>query len=172
MNIDSSTGLYFYSALLQTDAAILAIIGLFITFKLQAIQSTILTLRQRITNVIYAENIPADRIKIIGQLTDFDKYSPEEKIRFADQNKLIGLYTYLQDEIPFHKKTFAMKNMAKIPLYFFSILLALNTIGIIFTSTIHNHLPDFEFFILAIIGMLHISFFIWISLKCYDILVS
>ena len=172
MNIDSSTGLYFYSALLQADAAVLAIVGLYITFKLQTIQLIINNLRERITAVLYQPENEEERVLSIRQLTTFDESLLDKKIELAELYKNKGLLNYLSDEIPYHKKLVAIKKEFIAPSYLIAILISLNIIGIIFSSTIHVFSYFFEIVVLVIVGLLHIFMFFLVVTKMKSTVVN
>jgi len=161
MNIDTATGLYFYSALLQADAAILAIIGLFVTFKLQTIQLIINNLRERITALLYSEENPRERIRMLGIIKNFDESSLREKSEFAERHKQeqAGSLSYLIDEIPYNEKMEILKKGFIAPSYFIAILISLCIVGIILASTIHSLSCLLEVTTFCFVGFLHILMF-------------
>lgn len=79
---NDSTSLYFYSALLQANAAIIALIGLYTTFRIQSAYSSI----ESIKNYFLAGN---QNIRDFG--IEFEERTYDEKKRYLNEKKLTNL---------------------------------------------------------------------------------
>jgi len=150
-----STGLYFYSALLQANAAIIAVIGIYIIFQIQGAQSTITSLRS-----FFMVGNP--NIRSMG--LEFDSKTLSQKkieVRDNDTNtpeKLALLKWYLNE-----KRARDLKRKIITPTILFLIALSTDCICLFFSSTIHSVYIDREIIIASINLLYELFLLIYIS---------
>jgi hypothetical protein len=149
-----SSSLYYFSALLQSNAAIFSIFGVFVVFKIQSIQSSIDLIKSRLMN---------DGRKIV-QSTDVvrfdDKDIDEKEVRISeikDNGELVFHYTQWLDK---EKEILKIKTGIKNPIVFIAIAIIMNALGLIMSSYIHQSGFNAEYLIMMIFLILEISLLI------------
>ncbi|MDP8323375.1 MAG: hypothetical protein RAO94_13605 [Candidatus Stygibacter australis] len=127
-----TSSLYFFSALLQSNAAIFAIVGVFIVFRLQSLQSSLDMLKNTLMQ---------NRGKTITlcSVIEFDKLNikeKEKKINFVDEVTTIDflLQTWVEKE----KKINMIKNSIGFPTGAIIVVLIFNIFGLVFSNFIHD----------------------------------
>ena len=148
MIFSTNTGLYFFSALLQADAAVFAVLAVFIVFKLQYQQAITLNLRPFILQGVTPEH------RLI--VRKFDSANIERKRQIAEQYNNIGLMSWLHYELPHHEKAEELKSKFKRPGIFLVTLIAGNIIGLITIESLHNCNRLLEIIVISFIGIIHI----------------
>ena len=146
-----TSSLYFFSALLQSNAAIFSIVGVFIVFKLQSMQTPIDLLKN---------SLMQDRGRIIQPITvsRFDKKSLKEKddyVNFMKDDQ--QLKYYLQNWVDQENKIDRVKSAIKSPAITITIVIILNILGLIFSNYIHSKNIYLELFILSIFVIIQIE---------------
>jgi len=146
-----TSSLYFFSALLQSNAAIFSIVGVFIVFKLQSMQTPIDLLKN---------SLMQDRGRIIQPITvsRFDKKSLKEKddyVNFMKDDQ--QLKYYLQNWVDQENKIDRVKSAIKSPAITITIVMILNILGLIFSNYIHSKNIYLELFILSIFVIIQIE---------------
>lgn len=124
------SGRYFFSAILQGNAAILSILGVFTIFKIQALHSNIDTLKASRLGDMGSSSTPTGII-------EFDKKSLEEKEifvkNFNTSPMIKGVYeSWLENEIIIDN---ILKNV-KIPIILLIISILLNALLIILIDSV------------------------------------
>jgi len=143
-----NTGLYFFSALIQANAAIFSIIGVFYIFRLQSIQSAI----SDIFNALYNENI------------NIREYAEQFKNKNSDDKKLFVNKLSVEDPISNYYKNWLeyeleqndIKDKIKNPLITTVILIVLQIIFLIISNGIHSSGIWFESISYLLIGLFQI----------------
>jgi hypothetical protein len=116
----TSTSLYFFSAFLQANAAILSIVGLFIIFKIQSLQSLI-------DIIEFANSDLKEKQKKYAKIS-YDKYTMKKLSEWIEkENRIIDI-----------------KDMIKIPTILLSIGIITSGIGLIFSNFLHNSSFQYE----------------------------
>jgi len=133
---------YFFSALLQANAAIFAIVGIFCIFKIQSIELYINTIKQRLLELLQDDSfIQFERLDLNGKMKNLEKYKSE----LSKSGK------YLLDErVNLEKKIQCLLFSVKSPLIVLIIGILINGIGLFLANYIHNLGTVFEFKILLI----------------------
>jgi hypothetical protein len=149
-----TSALYFLGAVLQADSAILAIVGIFLIFRLQYFQSII----DGIRNILF--NKTTDRLKLLDTIYDFEVKEIEERIGVKTGDSIID-YLFnrwnLQDiEIRFLKSNIMM------PVFLLFIGIVICMLGLIFSAKIHNYYGSLEIWVLSIVAVFHI-FTYWLN---------
>ncbi|MDP8201494.1 MAG: hypothetical protein P9M11_05075 [Candidatus Tenebribacter burtonii] len=142
------TSIYLFSALLQANAAILAIVGVFGIFRIQSIQTKIDSMKNWVTST--KTGFDPDN------MDDFDKKTPEEQknqisnIHESPLNKILTNILKYNYEISLIKPIIISSSK----LLGFGIII--DAIGIICSKTIHNCSSIFELLILVLVLLFHI----------------
>jgi len=141
------TSIYLFSALLQANAAILAIVGVFGIFKIQSIQAKIDSMKNWSSfNTGWDPN----------NMDAFEKKTAEEQknqisdIHESPLNNILTNILKYNDEISFIKPMIISSSK----LMGFGIII--DTIGIICSKIIHNQSPFIELGILIIVLLFHL----------------
>ncbi|MFC1561037.1 hypothetical protein ACFL4V_01020 [Candidatus Latescibacterota bacterium] len=124
--LSGNTGYYFYSAILQANAAILSIVGVFIIFRIQRLQSTIdiiinsfMTDLERWTNPQWI-------------LDFFNSNLEEKKEKYKSYNYERQAMSRFSECIKNEEKLLKIKSIIYIPTLFLSSGIILSTIGLFF----------------------------------------
>ena len=138
IEFSDSTGLYFYSALLQANAAILSIMGVFYIFRIQLLKSEIESIKNYVLGLIL-DNLAAKKFYF-----DFDIGDIDTKHKILEQIKKKGL---LDISAPFGKFPIWMEKeiiilkvikSIKSPTIIIATTILCNTVGLIFASQVHK----------------------------------
>lgn len=146
---NESTSLYIYSALFQANAAILSIIGVFIIFRLQSLQSHVDTLKNFILTT-YDDKDKVTRFFLFEQGDLKMKYQMiETKDKLPEENEKIDEKTFRIEnpfELWFYKERELLqtKNLIKLPIRLLLVALIINGFSLLFASNIHAYHPIFE----------------------------
>lgn len=143
-----SSSLYFYSALLQANAAILSIVGVFIIFRIQSYQSSI--------DIIKTALINNRRMVGPNDVIGFDNFNISEKEEYIKRLNNSVLKNHCSNWIEKEKKLKKVKSSIKLPTILLAIGIIINSIGLFTASYIHSNLMNYEFKILAAIILFQI----------------
>lgn len=132
-----NTSFYFFSALLQGNAAIISLLFIFLLHKLQSLQNQIDLTRENLTRIAVGISI------WVEDIIKFDNYSINEKRTFLEERKnkidsqqtLPLLTKWLQCE----EETKKLKDKAKPFLCLLSLSIIIFALGIIFANSIHTN---------------------------------
>ncbi len=145
----NSTSLYFFSAILQANAAIIAIVGVFGIFKIQPFQSGIetikfsLSMERGITTGFW--DVDPSIISIFNPLNIEEKYKfMNEKVRSSVAREILENWINVEKDILTFKTTLIN------PILLISIGIVLGAFGLILANTIHNLGAIVEFLVLLI----------------------
>jgi hypothetical protein len=149
LSFSENTGLYLYSALLQANAAILALIGVYIIFKIQSLKSEIEIVKNYIVHNTNGATAPKKYyFKFdLGNLNDKKKLWDEIKRQNLDKKdpySKFGQWYHIESNIEF------ISGSVKFPSIVLAISILLNAILIIFAYSIHNQHPLREFYVFGI----------------------
>lgn len=123
-----NTGFYFYSSLLQAQAAIFSIVGVFIVFKLQTIKSAIENYKHMLLALKVYPSVITD-FEFADEATRKEKY-----IRLGKGSEQITYLQWNESET----KVKNIKDQIKTPIILLSIGMIVSTLGLIFTCFINN----------------------------------
>jgi len=136
LRFDTSTGLYFYSSLIQANAAIISIFGVFFIFRLQSIQSSISEIYESLCRLNRTNENAA---RAFRQMTFEQK---KQKID-SSQGSIDILYEYkkwfMYESIINDTKT----NLKK-PTSILITIISIQILFLIFSNTTHNMGTAFE----------------------------
>jgi hypothetical protein len=146
-----NTGLYFYSSLLQANAAILAIVGVFFIFRIQSLQSAVegnyLTLLMSCVNDLERKFYHS-----------FRNHSLEEKIIDVENGNYNEDYhkRIMQACIENIKNLEATKDSILFPSVILAIAILLNSFGILLSNYLHLKGSQIEIKIFSIVLLFQI----------------
>ncbi|MDP8267602.1 MAG: hypothetical protein P9L97_02625 [Candidatus Tenebribacter davisii] len=149
-----TSSLYFFSALLQSNAAIFSLFGVFIIFRLQSLQSSLDLLKNTLMQ---------DRGKIITtySVIEFDNMSLEEKEEKIETfGNTTTIYFLIKSWLDKEKSIDKIKKSIKDPVISMTIVMILNLFGLIFSNYIHNVSFYLELFTNCVFVILQIHIFL------------
>lgn len=144
------TGLYFYSALIQSNAALFAVVGIFVIYKLQSLENMIDTMPTKLSyvfsGVVLHPKITEFAVggKVIRQ-NIISTYEATDNSTARNAVILFKRWMYLIEAIRPTKKKI------KLPMLLMGIGIVLNSILIVLSEPIHNCLGYLEIVIFAAI---------------------
>lgn len=142
------TGLYLFSALIQANAAIFSIIGVFYIFRLQSIQSSI----SNIFNALYNENIG-----IRQHAEEFNHKDIDGKRAYSE--KLTGddpISKNYRDWLEYELEKNDLRDKIRNPLFTIVILIIIQIVFLIISNGIHSLGNWFEIISYLLIGLFQI----------------
>ena len=135
-----NTALYFYSALLQANAAILSIVGVFVIFKVQSLKSSIDIVKSALMNYKSFVTQP--------MVINFANVSIEEKRKIAS-----GADGYIKpqydDWIQKEIELSTTKSLIKVPTILLVVAIMLEALGLTTATFFHLCYPKIEFLLLC-----------------------
>jgi len=134
------TGLYFYSALLQANAAMLSIAGIFFIFKIQLLNNS---LGESKTNLIQ-NRLPQNKGYVVEEFCTKTQEEQREKIDNWDPNSSQDLLNGFKKIHTLVRQINKAKQKIKLPSFSILIALVLNIISLAFASYIHSTSQLFE----------------------------
>ena len=151
-----STSLYIYGSFLQANAAIIAILGLFIIYKIQALQTSI-------------DVIKSDLMRDRGMYThpksvlDFDSATLEEKEqRFNNLKKDHYYLLHYKIWTESLKSIPKLKSLITVPTIFLTSVIIIDGICLMFCSNLHKYHEIAEIYLAYIIILIHIILWLYI----------
>jgi len=148
-----SSSLYFFSAILQANAALLALVGIFLIFRLQYFQSIIDGVRNKLINT-------TSKLNLLNTIINFEEKQIEERIgtRTGDDliDYLLNVWNLQEMEIRFLKSNIMM------PVFLIFIGIIICVLGLVVSSKVHNCYGTFEFWLLFVVAAFHI-FTYWLN---------
>lgn len=136
-----NTGLYLFSALMQSNAAIFSILGVFYIFKLQILQSSI----DMIKNILVIDLDQWTKPNWIFEFSDMSLIQKKEMYNKVNYDKytMIRLNNWIKKEQSILTVT---KNL-KSPLILVAVGFILNLLGLVLSNYIHQFGVNIEFLI-------------------------
>lgn len=151
-----STSLYIYSSFLQANAAIIAVLGLFIIYKIQALQSSI-------------DIIKSDLMRDRGMYSHpktvlcFDSATIEEKEKIFNEMKKDHYYLlHYKIWIDSLKNIANLKSLIKTPTIFLTLVIISDGISLLLCSNLHKYHRTAEIYLAYIIILIHIILWLYI----------
>ncbi|MDP2984079.1 MAG: hypothetical protein Q8O92_12210 [Candidatus Latescibacter sp.] len=140
-----SSSLYFFSALLQSNAAIISLVGIFVIFKIQSLQSKV----EMIRNFLISNPNKYPHPKYV---IEFDNLILEDKSKKIDNNTYIEQEhkLYFNKWVEILKKIEEIKNKIKKPTILIVSSLIAFVFCLMFASSIHKLGVVFELVILSL----------------------
>jgi len=147
------TSIYLFSALLQANAAILAIVGVFGIFKIQSIQTQIDFLKNWLT-------FPDGR-RIMNGWSPKDVFNFENRSNVEQNEQISGTKTeiiksMLESWMVYKKKIQDIKPIIINSSLILGIGIIVDSVGIICSKLIHDFPPALELVILVLVLLFHI----------------
>ncbi len=154
-----NTGLYFYSTLVQANAAIFSILSIFFIFRLQYVNSRITSIRQELISI---NNPIANRARLFFQMDlsrrqDFiDKFSGAIEIKELYQNA----HHFLLNKQ-------SLKSRLVIPASSLSLVVIIQSILLLLASAIHGagYILEASFFLFTLITQIWSLLIIYKNIK-------
>jgi hypothetical protein len=143
-----NTGLYLFSALIQANAAIFSIVGVFYIFRLQSIQYTI----TNIFNALYNENINIRQVAEDFKIKNID----DKKVYVGKMTGNDHISNYYRNWLEYELEQNEIKNKIKNPLIAITLLIVLQIFFLIISHGIHLLGVLFEIISFALIGLFQI----------------
>lgn len=128
----ANTGLYFFSALLQANAAILSIVGVFYIFKVQSIQNTIHFIKSSLLTDRFRDIVPAHLVQLSKLNID------ERRIKIAERGYSDATKSQLFDWTNLDEKVLAIKDSIKLPSLLLVLGIAIFAIGLLSAHLVHS----------------------------------
>lgn len=159
-----STGLYFFSALLQANAAILAIVGIFVIFKIQSFESGI----DVIKNALSAERgisttIDSDPSIIV----EYEWRSPDDRRIFKQGIIDARVLRLLEDWDNKDEAINRIKSGLKYPSFILCLKIVFDAAGILIINGIHkfNNVGEAVIYLVFLAGQIYVFFVIIRSMQ-------
>ncbi|MDP8267205.1 MAG: hypothetical protein P9L97_00630 [Candidatus Tenebribacter davisii] len=149
------TSIYLFSALLQANAAILAIVGVFGIFKIQSIQNKIDFLKNGMTDPILIGGLHADDVEKFEKMPYEELWIQISKISNSVVKSLFTNYMEYKQQIIYNKQI--ILNSTKI--LGFGVLI--DALCLIFSKIIHTSSSLLEFCLVMFIFIFHIFIIIY-----------
>ncbi len=159
-----STSLYIYSAFLQANAAIIAVLGVFIVYKIQ-IHSSVIDII--ITRLYHISQLRPNLVTNFELMNNKNKHDD-----FTSKNESDKTYLFYKSWLKHDDEIIRIKNLIILPLFVSVLLMSLDTIFLITSSNIHEYHQDLECYIAYIIGFLHIAFWILIGSRVKRVIID
>lgn len=149
-----ATSHYFFSAILQANAAIIAIIGVFAIFKIQSLQSGI----DSIKNALSIERGVSTNIEVDPSIIAiFDKKALQEKEKYLNEEiRYTAVWELLNSWIDKEKNINNFKSNLKKPTILIASGIVVGGIGLILANIIHEIGSGFELTVLFVINLFQI----------------
>lgn len=159
-----STSLYIYSSFLQANAAIIAILGLFIIYRIQSLQSSIDVIKSDIMRDRGTYSHPKT-------VLDFDSASIDDKgKKFTalqkDHYYLLHYKIWLENL----KSITNHKTLITIPTLFLTTAIIIDAVCLLFCSNLHYYHKTAEVFLAYFVVLIHISLWIYISMSIIKVI--
>lgn len=127
----TNTGLYFFSALLQSNAAILSVFGVFLIFRIQSYQSSIDIIHSSLLDHQTCSSTIQDIFEFIKNPDLGKKKSIASK---ADEY----IRHYYEESLLFHEKIANIKKTIKLPTYLLGFGIILNLFSLLLSNLFNN----------------------------------
>lgn len=159
-----STSLYIYSSFLQANAAIIAVLGFFIIYKIQALQSSI-------------DVIKSDLMRDRGMYShpktvlDFDSATMEEKEKRFNYLKKDHYYLlHYKIWIDNLKSIKKLKSQIKIPTIFLTLVIVSDGICLLFCTNLHRYHQSIEVYLAYIVILIHVILWLYICKNIINVI--
>jgi len=136
IEFNESTGLYFYSSLLQADAAMISIVGLFLIYWIQSLENKI----SSVMNSLTSQKI--DRIDNINNFFSSDIKGQQEF--FNSISGQTAPLPYYQKAISFKKKIVEIKASIKTPTILLTAGIGITALLLLSSNSLHVYHPKYE----------------------------
>lgn len=156
-----NTGFYFYSTLIQSNAAIISIFGLFYIFKLQSIRSTIEEHYNSMigVNIIVNEEVRKYRFSTMKEKKEIiDNYPKNDDVL----QKYIKYYSLEESIVD-------IKQKMKFPTIAIIILISFETLFLLICSSIHNLGSFYEFIVFSVVLIFQVYILIVLGKAIIDV---
>jgi len=140
---------YLYSSLLQANAAIFAITGIFVIFKIQSIDLHINLLLQQMIKIIPYDSFAEFETK---DLKDKNKCTEEYKQQFPKSAHLL-----LDNRMTLENCRKNLLSSLTVPLFILAVGILINSIGLFLANYIHNLNNAIEFKMLSVVIIIEFS---------------
>lgn len=154
ITFSDSTGLYFYSALVQANAAILSIVGVFIIFRLQSLQSSI----DRAVRALLSDTRTTP-----SPVIEFEKMNLEEKKTFVERGKIEPpIKPLFREWATNEEKISKIRSSIKLPTRLLAFGIVGDSIGLLGANLIHENGVRIESCVLWLFLLLEVYIVIFV----------
>ncbi|OGU33642.1 MAG: hypothetical protein A2068_10190 [Ignavibacteria bacterium GWB2_35_6b] len=136
-----NSSFYFYSSILQANAAIFSIIGVFFIFRFQSLQSSIDTIKSSLISDQGRKSFPSE----IVEFDNLQLCEKREKINNGSVNKAIIKSLSLWTEREEYLASF--KQLIKKPAYIITCGIFLESISLFTVNFVHTYYKTLEYYI-------------------------
>jgi len=156
-----NTGFYFYSTLIQSNAAIISIFGLFYIFKLQSIRSTI---EEHYNSMIGVNTILNEEARIFRFSTMKEKREIIDN--YPRKNDVLQKYIkyYSLEEL-----IIAIKQKMKFPTIALIVLMSFEIVFLLICSSIHKLGTFYEFLVFSVVLIFQVYILIVLGKAIIDV---
>lgn len=140
-----NTGLYFYSTIVQANAAIFSILAIFYIFRRQYIDDRISSIREELTRINNA---------IATKTREYFYLSSEKRKEFIKSNKgALDILDLYKNADYFLDSKYALNSRMKLPLFLLISVIIIQSILLLLASGVHSaeYLVELSFFIFTLI---------------------
>jgi hypothetical protein len=162
--LSESSGYYFYSAVLQANAAILSIVGVFIIFRIQRLQSTIDLIQNS-----FLMNL--EKYATPEKFSEFFNSTLEKKKEvFEDLHYPNYIMSSLSVCIKNEETILGFNSAIKTPTLLLASGIILSTIGLFFTNFLHSTYGKTEFSLLLVFMIFEIVTIVFVVKTIFKII--
>jgi len=159
--LSDSTSLYLFSALLQANAALFALLGVFIVFRMQSHKSSIDIIKSTLYSDRGEHSTPS-------RVASFESMKYNEKKNFFSRMDSSDYYYRLYETWVYHlDRNNELKKYITIPSLFLTSGMLLDVIMLAFASNLHIYHPLIEVLLLYVMSLYHIFIYSKIT---YDLI--
>lgn len=149
-----SSSLYIYSAFLQANAAIFAVLGVFIVYRMQSHKSSI----DIIKSAMYSDRGSHSHPSTIAEFEALKV--PEKKRKFSTMNPSDYYYKLYETWIYHLDRNNELKKYITLPTIILTVGMILDATFLLFSSNLHYYHPSGEVIIALLLTLYHIG--IWV----------
>lgn len=165
MALSDSSGLYLFSALLQANAAILALLAVFAVFRIQTLANRVSTMREYLLQHGPSYQIPRQRV------VEFEWASPAEKERMIGEtpDPAIEFGLAQSGATQFRRWRDAdiaineTKTSLAAPIVALTSLMVISAFGIIYAVAVHSSWPQGEPYLLFLVALGNSFAYVWVA---------
>lgn len=157
VKLSENSFLYLYSSFIQANAAILAIVGFYVIFRIQSLQSTV-------------DVIKSDLMRDHGQFSHpttvlkFDRSSLDEKeVKLKTMKESDYYYLHYVSWLENVKIILRLKNYIQYPTLFLTLTMILDAICLLFATNLYQYHFIFSCMLAYIVVLIHIVMWLYVS---------
>ncbi|MDA3861042.1 MAG: hypothetical protein PF445_07425 [Melioribacteraceae bacterium] len=158
IHFSENTSLYLYSSLLQANAAIIAIVGLFVIFKIQQMSSSIDVIKSSIM-------LDNGRRSTPEEVENFDRGTVQEKVNLLEvrrngRGSYLPLYESWLEKLKYIGR---LKKKIVVPTIALTTMIILNTVALVLASHLNLYFPSIEVIVAYLITLIQIIVWVYVA---------